>query len=102
MVAEVVKEPPEIVLDKEEQDQTHGLHGQQQLLVEQVDTTAVAEEAEETTCPIMPEVPEVAEQVAMEVLPEPQELQTPEAVEAVEPGTETCNKVEEVLEGQES
>ena len=101
MVAEAAKVPLEIVLDKEEQDQTHGLHGQQQLLVEQVDTTAEEEEAVENTCPIMPEVPEAVEQAVMEVLAEVQELQTPEAVEAVEPGTETCPKAEAVLEGQE-
>ena len=95
----MVKEPLEVLL--EEQDQTHGLHGQQQLLVEQVATTAVAEEAVENTCPIMPEVPEAAEQVVMEVLAEVQELQTPEAVEAAEPGMETCLKVEAVLEAQE-
>ena len=70
--------------------------------MEQVDTTAVAEEAGENTCLIMPAVPEAEEQVVMEALAEVQELQTPEAVEAVEPGMETCLKVEAVLEAQES
>jgi len=98
--AVVVKEPLEVL--QEVQDQTHGLHGQQQpVRVRIVDTTAEAEEAEENTCPIMLGVPEAAEQVVMEALVEVQELQTPEVVEAEEPGMETCHKVEVVLEGQE-